>query len=171
MNKNKVKTRQASPNDYDAIHDLVAAAFKTGKMPYDHEENYVRDLRKRKTFLPDLELVAELEEKIIGHIMFSKHPIGEHQSLLLSPLCVKLEFRNLSIGEKLVYAGFERASEIGYTSAFLVGYPDYYGKFGFKEIGAFGIVNDSGISDTFVLGCEIREGGLSEVRGSIGMLE
>jgi len=163
--------RQALPDDYEQIHHLVREAFKTGLLPPDNEESYVLDLRKRPTFVPELELVAEREGECIGHMMLTKFSVQEHESLWLSILCVKLEHRSQGIGAKLVEAGFERARRLGYASVFLLGYPNYYRKFGFKEVGEFGLGNQSGFPDEFVLGCELFPEGLSHVQGDVGTIE
>jgi len=171
----EMKIRQAKKEDYDNIYELVKIAFQTAEMPPDNEEDFVLDLRTRKSYIPELELVAEENGELIGHIMFTKQNIkthkGEYIGLLLAPLCVKLEYRNQGVGEKLVYAGFEKAKELGYTSSFLAGYPKYYNKFGFKEINEFGIENKTEIPNEFVLGCEIVEGSLANVEGIIDELE
>ena len=96
--------------------------------------------------------------------------MGIQVSLLVAPLCVKLEHRGQGIGKKLVYTGFEKAKELGYTSAFLAGNPKYYNRFGFKEISEFGIENRTEIPSQFVLGCEIVKGSLENVKGYINEL-
>ena len=166
--------RQAKNTDFNAIHELVTVAFQTAEMPPDDEQSFVLRLRAGDTYLPELELVATSNNEIIGHIMFAKLNVrtddGEYTGLLLAPLAVKLEYRNQGIGGRLVYAGFEAAAELGYTSVFLAGNPKYYGRFGFKEIGELGIENKTTIPDQFVLGCEIAEGSLKDVKGYIDYL-
>jgi len=144
-------------------------------MPPDHEEDYVLKWRASDNYISELELVAEEKDKIIGHIMLQKLKIhtnnnNNYVGLLLAPLCVKLEYRKQGIGGKLVYAGFEKAKKLGYTSAFLAGNPKYYSKFGFKEISEFGIENKTTIPDQFVLGCEIAKNSLKNIKGYINTL-
>ena len=170
-----MEIRQVNKEDYNNINELVKTAFQTAELPYENEEQFVLELRKRDSFIPELELIAEENGEFVGHIMFTKQGVktdnGDYTGLLLAPLCVKLEYRNQGVGEKLVYAGFEKAKELGYTSSFLAGYPKYYNKFGFKEINEFGIENKTEIPNEFVLGCEIVEGSLANVEGIIDELE
>ena len=170
-----MEIRQSTPKDYDAIHDFVWLAFQTAEMPFDNEHEAVRRWRASDNYIPELELVAEENGEIIGHIMFQKLYIkndnSEFVGLLLAPLAVKLEYRNKGIGEKLVYAGFEKAKGLGYSSAFLAGNPKYYNRFGFKEIGEFGLENKTEIPNQFVLGCEIIDGSLEKSSGYIDDLE
>ena len=171
-----MKIRQANKDDYDNIQELVKGAFHTAQMPYENEDVFVLDLRTRDSFIPELELIAEENGELVGHIILTKQIVKTKDEeyaggLLLAPLCVKLEYRNKGIGAELTYAGLEKAKELGFTSVFLVGYPKYYTKFGFKEIGEFRIENKTGIENKFVLGYELIEGCLSDVGGMIDHME
>ena len=79
------------------------------------------------------------------------------EGLLLAPLCVQKEHRREGVGAALIEHGFNKARELGFQIVFLVGDPNYYGKFGFKQTGFYGIKNISNIPDEFVLGCKIRK--------------
>lgn len=80
---------------------------------------------------------------------------------------MKLENRNQGVGAKLMKEGFEKAKEMGYYAAFLLGDPNYYQRFGFQEVGKFGIENATGLPEKHVLGCEIIKGALDEITGKI----
>ena len=167
--------RQARKEEYNRIYELVKVAFETAEESDGDEQDFVLELRKREDYIPELELIAVEEDEIIGHIMLTKQRVktddGEYIGLLLAPLCVKLEFRNEAVGERLVWEAFARAKQLGYKAVFLVGYPKYYKKFGFKEIAEFGIENKTEIPNEFVLGCEIVQGSLINVRGIIDKIE
>jgi len=169
-----VSVRNVQKKDFDSIYELVKIAFQTAEMPPSNEEDYVLKWRASDSYVSELEFVAEEKGEIIGHIMLQKLKIhtnnGIYFGLLVAPLCVKLEFRSLGIGGKLLYAGFEKAKELGYTVAFLAGNPKYYGRFGFKEVSEFGIENKTAIPNQFVLGCEIVKGSLENIKGYIDEL-
>ncbi|MCL2359799.1 N-acetyltransferase [Candidatus Bathycorpusculum sp.] len=167
--------RTAQAEDFASIYGLVKIAFQTAEMPPANEEDYVLKWRANDNYVPELEFVAEEKGEIIGHIMLQKLIVhtnddGNYMGLLVAPLCVKLEYRNQGVGGKLLYAGFEKAKEMGYTAAFLAGNPKYYNKFGFKEIDEFGIKNKTTIPNQFVLGCEIIKGSLENIKGFIDAL-
>ena len=152
--------RQATQFEAPTITQLVQTAFQTAQVSDGKEQDFVLRLRDSGAYLPELELVAEKDGQLIGHIMLTKQLIqtksGKWQEhILVAPLCVELEHRNQGIGEKLLKVGLEKAKLMGYTAAFLVGNPDYYCRFGFRQTTEFGIHNTNGIPDQFVLGIEL----------------
>ncbi|WP_294149006.1 GNAT family N-acetyltransferase [uncultured Clostridium sp.] len=173
--KADVVIRVVTENDYSEIYDFVETAFKTAEVSDGTEQDFVLELRKG-AYLPELELVMVDETGIIGHVMFTEQKVNVTDKsgvesvftgLLVAPLSVKLEYRSKGVGAALMNEGFKRALEKGYKAAFLVGNPEYYKRFGFKETGCYGIKNDSEIPDRFVLGCEIVADSLAGLTGSI----
>ncbi len=166
---------RVNKKDYNEIYELVKTAFETAQVSDGTEQDFVLKLRAGNTYIQELELIAKNNEEIIGHIMFTKLNIktnkGEYVALLLAPLCVKLEYRNKGVGKKLVYTGFEEAKKLGYEAVFLVGNPQYYNRFGFKEVGKLGIKNKTEIPNEFVLGCELVQGALDNIEGEIDKLD
>ena len=83
--------RQATPEDFDAIYSLVKTAFQTAKVSDGGEQDFVLKLRKG-SYIPELELVAEEDGVLIGHIMLTGASIRENGgcfgTLLLAPLSV-----------------------------------------------------------------------------------
>lgn len=151
--------RTETKKDYDEIHTLVKTAFETAQVADGDEQEYVRRLRASDGYLPDLALVAEEKGHLIGQIMFTKFSYND-TALLIAPLCVALEYRSRNVGSALMTHGLEKAKSLGYSSAFLVGNPEYYNRFGFRESTKWGIKNNDGIPDQFVLALELRPGSL-----------
>ena len=58
--------------DYDAIYNLVKKAFETAKHSDGNEQDLVNALRKGKSYINELSLVAEFEEKIKGIVHYAK---------------------------------------------------------------------------------------------------
>ncbi|MDD4279765.1 MAG: N-acetyltransferase [Candidatus Sumerlaeales bacterium] len=163
--------RQETPEDYEKIYELVKIAFQTAKVTNGVEQDYVNDLRKTDSYIPELSLVAEVGSELIGHIMLSKFPIHadakDYPSLTLGPVCVSEKYRGTGIGSKLVLRSLELAKTKGFTSVFLVGDPEYYNRFGFSETAGFGINNTNGIPNKIVLCLELTEGALSQLSGTL----
>lgn len=166
-----MRIRTATEEDYNKIYDLVKTAFMTAQVSDGKEQEFVNELRKREGYIPKLELVMEEDGELTGHIMLTQISIrtddGEKAALLVAPLCVREEFRNQGFGGALMREGLTKAVEMGYQSTFLVGNPDYYVRFGFKQINDYGIKNESGIPNEFVLGCEIIPGSLRKLKGGV----
>ena len=94
--------RQATPEDFDAIYSLVKTAFQTAKVSDGDEQDFVLKLRKGR-YIPELELVAEEDGVLIGHIMLTGASIRENGgcfgTLLLAPLSVaiRIPFRRFHL--------------------------------------------------------------------------
>ena len=161
-------------DDYKEIYELVKTAFETAKLPPDGEADYVNDLRMSDEYIPDFALVAEENGKLIGHIMltktFIKTEYEKTECLLLSPVCTKLEYRNKGVGAKLITEALNRARAAGYKAVFLVGDPNYYGRFGFMKVKNFNISYTMDIEEQYVLGCELYKNALKGIKGSISIV-
>ena len=159
--------RQARPADYDSIYAFVRTAFETAKVSDGAEQDFVLDLRQGG-FIPELELIAEEDGLLIGHIMLTRAFIrrdgASFGTLLLAPLSVALERRSRGVGAALVREALGRAKTLGHTSVVLVGDPAYYGRFGFR---AAAPVTYPGVPGGYTLACELVPGALSGVSGDI----
>ena len=162
--------RQENSCEFQEIYTLVKVAFQTAKVADGNEQDYVNRLREGSNYIPELALVAEEDSQIVGHIMLTKTYIiasgSKFEALLLAPLSVKLECRNLGVGSKLVKESFRLAKNLGYRAVFVVGDPAYYGRFGFRSIALFGIKHDPPIPDPYVMAYELTQGALFGVSGT-----
>ena len=82
-----------------------------------------------------LSLIAELDERIVGHIQF--FPIdaigpGAAQFAGLGPMSVHPDFQKTGIGGELIGAGLKEVKTLGYQKVFVLGHADYYPRFGFS---------------------------------------
>ena len=165
--------RTAREADFPAIRTLVQAAFATAKVSDGTEQDFVLELRRRDTYRPELELVAEENGQLIGHILLTILPVqGAPQGLrglLVAPLCVRLEDRNRGLGGQLLHEGGRRAAELGYNALFLVGDPDYYGRYGFQNAVSLGFQNASGVPDQFLLARGLTTDILRDAGGALAL--
>lgn len=166
-----VTIRTEAPQDFETIYNFVKVAFETAEVSDGTEQDFVNQLRASENYIPELALVAEMNDEIIGHIMLTKFEIqGQDQvfeTLLLAPLAVHLEYRKEGVGSALVHRSFELAKQMGYHSAILVGDPAYYSRFGFKTSTDFNIICVNKIPAQYIQACELTEGALTEVSGTI----
>lgn len=151
-----MKIRVVNKSDFKDIYNLVKESFKTAQVSDGNEQDFVLELRKRVSYIPSLEFVAEEQGKLIGHIMFTKQ-------------AVDLAYRNQGIGSKLMNYGLMKAKELGYDTAFLVGNPEYYQKFGFLCVTNYNLKNMTTIPDKYVMVKEIKEKALSNVKGGVDL--
>lgn len=161
--------RTETPPEFPEIYELVKIAFQTAKVSDGKEQDFVDELRSGYNYIPELALVAEDNGKLIGHIMLTKTYIASDRqrfaTLLIAPLSVVLEHRNKGVGSALIKESFKLAQEMGYTSAFLVGDPAYYHRFGFQTAADFGIKTTHPIPDENIMVCELVSGALQGVNG------
>ena len=68
--------RQEEKRDYHDIYAVVKAAFESADHSDGNEQDLVNALRQSGAYIPELSLVAEIDGRIAGHIMFTKVRIG-----------------------------------------------------------------------------------------------
>ncbi len=160
--------------DYQEIYNVVKISFQTAKHADGDEHEYVLKLRSSGFYLPELALVLKIEKKFVGHIMLTKtfisNKIFEKEALLLSPVCILNEYRNIGFGAKLIKFALKKAQQLDYKAIFLVGSPIYYQRFGFKSITQFGLKNDGNFSLEYVLALELVDGYLNIDNGMISIV-
>lgn len=122
--------RSETKLDYSAIGEVNALAF--GR---ENEAKLIEKIRNSPNYIPELSLVAEIDEKIVGHILFSYIDLVDAETLpvlSLAPMAVVPQFQNRGIGSKLVKAGLEIAEEKGEILVIVLGHPEFYPRFGFQ---------------------------------------
>src|SRR5262245_17418899 len=100
-----VEIREECPGDIPAIHDLNKRAFGQ-----DLEGNIVDALRSNGAAL--LSLVATIDGRVVGHIMYSPLSVGgESVGAALGPMAVLPEHQRQGIGGKLIEAGTRKLKD------------------------------------------------------------
>lgn len=131
--------RQERPEDYDTVYHVVKEAFENAEYTDGNEQNLVAALRKSKSFIPELSLVAVEGEKIVGHILFTKAFVNSIEVLALVPLSVLPKYQNRGIGLSLIKEGHRIAHELGYRYSVVLGYSEYYPKVGYIPASQYGV--------------------------------
>lgn len=134
-----MKIRQEQPQDYDIIRELVKSAFATAEHTDGNEFLLVDHLRKSDGFIPELALVAEEENQLIGHILFTKIKVGESEGIALAPLSVLPTFQKKGVGTALMHHAHTIAKNMGYEFSVVLGSETYYPRVGYQMASTFGI--------------------------------
>lgn len=164
----KVELRQEIKSDHPAVFEVHQIAFGQ-----ENEAGMVDALRKNKSvFIPELSIVATIENKVIGHILFSRIHIrndkGElHESLALAPMAVRPEWHKQGIGSQLVRKGLEVAKDLGYKSVIVLGHEHYYPKFGFQPAEKWKITAPFEVPSNVFMAIELTSGGLDGISGTV----
>ncbi|MCB2154850.1 N-acetyltransferase [bacterium] len=125
--------RDEAPGDVAGISDVTIAAFKTLEISNQTEHLIVDALRTAGALT--ISLVAEIDDRVVGHIAFSPITIsdGTERWYGLGPVSVLPELQQQGIGKALIKEGLARLKGIGARGCCLVGHPEYYKKFGFAN--------------------------------------
>jgi len=133
-----VTVRAESPDDRDAIAQVVAAAFGSPA-----EARLVEAIRASSNFVAHWSLVAELRARVVGHVMVSfvalRDGSAERRIASLAPLAVAPDVQGEGIGSALVSTVSARVDGDGEPLIVLEGSPVYYGRFGFEHSVPLGI--------------------------------
>lgn len=166
--------RNVKESDFEEVHSFIKNAFETAKDSTGNEREFVSEIRNRDSYIPECEFVAEKDGKIIGHVILSKQDVetydgGVFHGVRVEQIVVAEDERNNRLGGMLICNACMMAAELGYPGAFVVGNPEYFGKFGFVETSEYNIKNESGIDDKFVLACPTCTGGFRGVSGKVNL--
>ena len=131
--------RQEEIKDYKIVYSGIKKAFSCAQHTDGNEHNLVDALRSSKAFIPELSLVAEINGKIVGHIMFTKANIDNNVVLALAPLSVLPEYQKKGVGTALIKEGHKIAKKLGYGYSIVLGSEKYYSKTGYLPANRFGI--------------------------------
>lgn len=149
--------RAARPGDAGAIRAVIDAAFDGND-----EANLVTALRDSGDAA--MEIVAETDKILIGHVMLSRLA-SPGNCLALAPLAVAPDFQRRGVGEALMNHAIESARESGARAIFLLGAPAYYARFGFSVAAAAKF--DTIYPKEHMMALELAPGALATLDGAI----
>ncbi len=161
--------RRETESDYKTVEEITTTAFKDMPFSEGNEAALISNLRKRGDFIPDLSLVAEIDGTIVGHILFTPLDIVngniKYKSLVLAPVSVLPDYQNQGIGSLLINEGHRVALAHGFSSAIVVGHPEYYPRFGYKTAEKFNIAPPFEMPPGVFMAIELVPGALEGVSG------
>ena len=158
-----VDIRSETSADHPAIRALHERAFGRSA-----EARLVDALRAAKKLV--VSLVAVHQERLVGHIAFSPVTVTDasegRRAVGLAPMSVLPEFQNRGIGSRLVREGLEICRRQGEAIVVVIGHATYYPRFGFFRAKEYGLENEYGAVDSFMV-LELQGGALQNVRGLV----
>lgn len=145
-----------------AIRSINEAAF--GRPD---EVDLVDRLRSEGAVL--LSLVAEVEQRIIGHVLFSRMSIetgnGPVSAVALAPVAVLPDHQRRGIGEQLIRNALDLLRAQGERIVIVLGRPDYYSRFGFSSEKARSL--ESPFPPEAFMAMELSPAALEGIRGKV----
>ena len=183
MMNQKITIRPEEHKDYKSIVSLILRSFQEGTDYSDGTDiiALVEEIRDSKYYIPELSFVAELDNKVVGHFLFSKFPLsptrdGGHgdgsdsEIVMLAPVSVHADYFRQGIGRAMLTQGIEKVKEMGYKGITVEGNYLFYNQVGFRTSSEFGIYPTSGfpMTEPRCMMCqETYQGSLEGVHGYI----
>jgi putative acetyltransferase len=157
-----MRVREEQAADAAQIRNVNEAGFEGSD-----EADLVDKLQKEGVVL--LSLVAELDNQIIGHILFSRMTVeterGPVAAVSLAPMAVLPDHQGRGVGGQLVRRGIAALRERGERIVIVLGHKEYYPRFGFTAEKARDL--DSPFPPESFMALELVEGALTGVRGTV----
>ena len=155
--------RRETEADYRAVEELHRNAFWNVQVPGCCEHYLAHVLRKHPDFIPELDLVYELDGEIVGNVMYTKSELLEESGnstgiLTFGPIGVAPEYQRRGIGKALLEASFDIAAGLGYPAIAIFGDPDNYVARGFRSCKRYNVCLEGDVYPAALLVKELKPG-------------
>ena len=162
----KIEIRHETTQDYLGIKTVNDLAF--GQV---NEGLLIEKLRLNSDFIDKLSIIAEFDNRIVGHILFFPIKVhgdlNDYDSLALAPVSVFPDLQKKGIGGQLIVKGLEIAKGLGFKSVIVLGHKDYYPRFGFVPASKWKIKSPFNSPDEAFMAIELVKDGLNDVSGIV----
>ncbi len=173
MGTGEITFRLETEKDYREVENMVRESFWNVYQPGCSEHYLLHVLRDDPAFVRELDLVMELDGRLIGQNMFMRTVIEADDGrkipvLTMGPICIVPDLKRKGYGKKLLDYSVSKAAELGYGAVLFEGNIAFYGKSGFSYARTFGIrYHDlpEGADDSFFLCRELVPGYLDGITG------
>ena len=144
MNHHAITVRREMPADYKTSENLTREAFWNVYRPGCTEHYVLHCYRDDPAFVPELDLVLELDGQQIGHIMYVRSEIRQDNGTALpmitfGPVSIDPKYQRQGYGKRLVDESLEIAKQLGAGAVAITGNIKFYEKSGFKLGKSMGI--------------------------------
>lgn len=114
-----MQIRQIHQHDFAQVDQLIRTAFENSEHGYGNESELVDQIRLSDTYDNNLELVAVLQNEVVGHGLLSEVYLDNEAQreigLVLAPVSVDIHHQNKGIGKRLIQALEREAILKGYN--------------------------------------------------------
>jgi len=145
----KIVIRNERESDFTAVEELTREAFWNLNFPGCNEHYLVHVLRNHPDFIIEMDYVAEVDNKIVGNIMYTKSRVIDEreieiETLTFGPVSVLPDYQRRGIGTALINFTKEIAVKNNAKAIIILGHPHFYCKLGFRNSIDFMVSNSEG---------------------------
>jgi putative acetyltransferase len=142
-----VIVRKQQPDDYEAIRQVYAQAFRRprfrpplnpGCVP--PEVGLFEALWEAGDAIPEFSFTALIDGGVVGHVTASKATVAIDPVVAVGPIGVLPDHQGIGIGSALMEALLGAADAADVPLIVLLGAPQYYGRFGFRPANELGVI-------------------------------
>ena len=171
MSEKNITIRPETKSDDRAVENLTREAFWNVYRPGCMEHYVLHCFRTDPAFVPELDLVMELDCTLIGHIMYARSEIACSDGRALpimtfGPISIAPEYKRQGYGKCLLDYSMEKAKEMGAGALAITGNILFYGKSGFVPAKSKGIRYADDPDASYLLIKELTPGFLSGISGT-----
>lgn len=171
MSEKDITIRPETESDDRAVENLTREAFWNVYRPGCTEHYVLHCFRTDPAFVPELDLVMELDGMLIGHIMYARSEIACSDGRALpimtfGPISIAPEYKRQGYGKCLLDYSMEKAKEMGAGALAITGNILFYGKSGFVPAKSKGIRYADDPDASYLLIKELTPGFLSGISGT-----
>jgi putative acetyltransferase len=153
-----VEIREERPDDIAAIRYVHTHAFGQTQ-----EADIVDALRANSAVL--LALVAVVDGRVVGHILYSPASVDRLTGAALGPVSILPEYQRRGLGSALIESGNRKIQQAGHPFIIVIGHADYYPRFGFRRASTRGISCEWDVPDNAFMVLDLDESRMRNASG------
>ncbi|WP_086347498.1 GNAT family N-acetyltransferase [Candidatus Enterococcus clewellii] len=171
-----INIRLEEEKDHRIVEEVTREAFWNLYLPGAEEHFVAHNIRTSPDFIPELTFVIELDDKIIGSIMYTRAKVidtsgGELPVISFGPVSILPEYHRQGYGRLLIEHSINEAKRLGFNAIIIGGYPYHYHPYGFIGTKKYGLSMPDGKFYTGIMALPLYEGALDGINGSIHFSE
>lgn len=169
--KSGIIIRPETENEYREVENLTREAFWNVYHPGCTEHYVLHCLRKDPAFVPELDLVMELDGGLIGQIIYMRSHIDCDDGrtvpvMTFGPISIAPAFQRQGYGKRLLDYSMQKAAEMGAGALAITGNILFYGESGFVSAKTMGIYYAANPEADYFLIRELTPGFLNGISGT-----
>jgi putative acetyltransferase len=162
--------RNEREDEFRAVEELTREAFWNRYVPGCNEHFCLHQLRSTADFIPELDLVAELNGELIGNIIYTHAKIIDaqgqtHPVACFGPVSILPSLQSRGYGASLIKYSLDKAISLGFKAVCIYGNPRYYHRFGFRCAEKYDIASSEGKYAVALMALELVPSALKDISG------